>query len=187
MALTSDDCTRLLAAMASTQDKSLYVELYRHFAPKVKGYIIRLGITESTAEELAQETMLNMWRKAHLFDPKKSAASTWIYTLARNQSIDWMRRRKYPEYSIDVMENIPLDAQGLVSSNDTSEQSASSEQVIRVIEQLPEKQSQVIYMSFFEGKSHAEIAEQLMIPLGSVKSRIRLAVEKLKLVLRGDL
>jgi RNA polymerase sigma-70 factor (ECF subfamily) len=187
MALKSDDWTQLLAAMASTQDKSLYVALYRHFAPKVKGYIIRLGITESTAEELAQETMLSMWRKAHLFDPRKSAASTWVYTLARNQSIDWMRRRKYPEYSIDATEDMPAETQGAVSYATTPEQSASCEQIIRVIEQLPEKQSQVIYMSFFEGKSHAEIADQLMVPLGSVKSRIRLAVEKLKSVLRGHM
>lgn len=177
-----EDWTRTLVKMASTQDKSLYVLLYRHFAPKVKAYITRLGVSEATADELTQEAMLNMWRKAHLFDPAKSAASTWLFTLARNQSIDWMRRQKYPEYSLDRMEKNLEDA----SDPDTAEKHVSSHRMTQMINQLPENQAQVIYMSFFEGRSHAEIADRLMIPLGSVKSRIRLAVEKLKLTLRGE-
>ena len=182
MAPTSKDWSRMLATMASTQDKSLYIELYRHFAPKVKAYITRLGIHEATAEELTQEAMLNMWRKGHLFDPKKSAASTWLFTLARNQSIDWMRRRKYPEYSLD---NMAINLEEATES-DLAEVSVSCEQIAEVIHALPESQAQVIYMSFYEGRSHAEIADKLMIPLGSVKSRIRLAVEKLKMALGGE-
>ena len=172
----------MLADMAVTKDKSLYIQLYQHFAPKVKAYIIRLGVMEATAEELAQEAMLNMWRKSHLFRPDKSAASTWLFTLARNQSIDWMRKQKYPEYSLESIQEPSED----ISSVDMGEQSVQSDRIAQAISQLPESQAQVIYMSFFEGRSHSEIADKLMIPLGSVKSRIRLAAEKLKLTLRGE-
>ena len=172
----------MLAEMAVTKDKSLYVQLYQHFAPKVKAYIIRLGVVEATAEELTQEAMLNMWRKSHLFQPGKSAASTWLFTLARNQSIDWMRKQKYPEYSWDDIQESSDDVSGV----NTGEQAVQSERVALAISQLPENQAQVVYMSFYEGCSHSEIAERLNVPLGSVKSRIRLAAEKLKLTLRGE-
>ncbi|MDX2465649.1 MAG: sigma-70 family RNA polymerase sigma factor [Porticoccus sp.] len=172
----------LLVEMAVTQDKSLYIKLYRHFAPKIKAYIIRLGVADAAAEELVQEAMLNMWRKAHLFNPEKSAASTWLFTLARNQSIDWMRKQKYPEYSLD---SLPEYSE-CVPESDLGEKAVLCERMAQAISQLPESQSQVIYMSFFEGRSHSEIADRLTIPLGSVKSRIRLAVEKLKLTLRGE-
>jgi len=172
----------MLSEMAITKDKSLYIQLYQHFAPKVKAYIIRLGVMEATAEELMQEVMLNMWRKSHLFQSNKSAASTWLFTLARNQSIDWMRKQKYPEYSLDDMQERSEE----ISDADTGEQTVQSERIAQAIGQLPESQAQVVYMSFFEGRSHSEIADRLMIPLGSVKSRIRLAAEKLKLTLRGE-
>jgi RNA polymerase sigma-70 factor, ECF subfamily len=172
----------LLAEMAISQDKTLYIQLYRNFAPKVKAYILRLGVVEATAEELTQEAMLSMWRKAHLYKPEKAAASTWIFTLARNQSIDWMRRQKYPEYSLDHWHESAEVSLAL----DTVEQTVMCDRIGAVINELPESQSQVIYMSFFEGRSHSEIAEKLKIPLGSVKSRIRLAAEKLKLKLRGE-
>lgn len=175
--------TEMLSEMAVTKDKSLYIELYQHFAPKVKAYITRLGLTEATAEELTQEAMLNMWRKSHLFRPDKSAASTWLFTLARNQSIDWMRKQKYPEYSLDNIQEHSED----VSQVDEGEQTVESERIVQAISNLPESQAQVIYMSFFEGRSHSEIADSLKIPLGSVKSRIRLAVKKLKLTLRDEL
>jgi len=172
----------MLAEMAVTKDKSLYIKLYQHFAPKVKAYIIRLGVMEATAEELMQEAMLNMWRKSHLFQPEKSAASTWLFTLARNQSIDWMRKQKYPEYSLENMQ----DRSEEVSDADLGEKTVQSERIAQAISQLPESQAQVVYMSFFEGRSHSEIADRLMIPLGSVKSRIRLAADKLKVALRGE-
>lgn len=173
--------SRILADMAISQDKSLYIQLYQHFAPKVRAYIIRLGVMEATADELAQEAMLNMWRKAHLFNPAKSAASTWLFTLARNQTIDWMRRQKYPEYSLDIMEDMPEHT----ADAERGEKLVFSDRIAQAIKQLPESQAEVIYMSFYEGRSHTEIAGLLKVPLGSVKSRIRLAIEKLKLSLRA--
>lgn len=175
---SSSDLSDLLQQFSDKKDKQLYIQLFRHFAPKVKAYIIRLGLVESTAEELMQETMLAVWRKAHLYNRSKAAASTWIFTLARNQSIDWMRKQKYPEYSLDewVEEVDDSDHQG--------EQLVTSDRMEKAIAKLPENQAQVLYMSFFEGRSHSDISDRLGVPLGSVKSRIRLASEKLKMMWR---
>lgn len=170
-----NDWSALLAALGEKQDKQLFVSLFGHFAPRVKAYILRLGLVESVAEELMQETMLLMWRKAHMYKPERAAASTWIFTLARNQSIDWMRKQKYPEYSFDeTFDQIDESSEG------AGEQLVVSGHLGAIIETLPENQAQVIYMSFYEGRAHGEIAERLGIPLGSVKSRIRLACEKIK-------
>lgn len=175
----SREWTRLLAQFAETRDKADYVRLFRHFAPKVKGYIVRLGLTDATADELMQETMLSVWNKAHLYNPSKAAASTWIFTLARNQSIDWMRRQKYPEYELE-------DWHVGEDEGDAGEQSVLSDRMAEAIKTLPENQAQVIHMSFFEGRSHQEIADRIGIPLGSVKSRLRLAADKLKTIWRAE-
>lgn len=172
--------SEMLATLAETKDKALYIQLFRHFAPKVKAYIIRLGLVGTTAEELMQETMLSVWRKAYLYNADKAAASTWIFTLARNQSIDWMRKQKYPEYALEAWHEEPDD------EHDVCEQVVTSDRMAKVIAKLPEDQAQVIYMSFYEGRSHSEISERLGVPLGSVKSRIRLASEKIKMMWRDD-
>lgn len=124
--------------------------------------------------------MLSVWRKAHLFNASKAKASTWIFTLARNQSIDWMRKQKYPEYSLEEWH------EEVDERSNSGEQLVQSERIAADINSLSETQSQVIYMSFFEGRSHSEISERLGVPLGSVKSRIRLASEKLKTKWRDD-
>ncbi|WP_461518845.1 sigma-70 family RNA polymerase sigma factor [Porticoccus sp.] len=177
-----NDWSAMLAELGQSRGRQLFIQLFRHFAPRIKGYIIRLGLTEATAEELTQETMLSLWRKAHLYNRDKAAASTWIYTLARNQSIDWMRKQKYPEYDLESWHR----DEGEPLQESEAEQSIVSDRVALAIHQLPDNQAQVIYMSFYEGRTHSEIAERLSIPLGSVKSRIRLAAEKLKLALGGD-
>lgn len=176
---TCKEWSQMLSSLAESRDKKTYAQLFHHFAPKVKAYIIRLGVNGAAAEELTQEVMLSVWRKAHMYHIEKAAASTWIFTLARNQSIDWMRKQKYPEYSLDEWSETAMEeGQG--------EQSVMSDRMIKAIETLPEKQAQVIYMSYFEGRSHGDIASRLDIPLGSVKSRIRLAAEKLKLIWGGE-
>lgn len=173
----SQDWSDLLAQLAETKNKTLYIQLFKHFAPKVKAYIIRLGLVETTAEELMQETMLAVWRKAHMYNRSKAAASTWIFTLARNLSIDWMRKQKYPEYGLEEWHEEP-------DEQNPGEEMVTSDRLNKAIAQLPEKQAQVIYMSFFEGRSHSDISDRLGVPLGSVKSRIRLASEKLKTIWR---
>ncbi|WP_415893961.1 sigma-70 family RNA polymerase sigma factor [Neptuniibacter sp. PT8_73] len=177
---TTQDWSSLLMSLGETKDKALFVQLFKHFAPKIKAYIIRLGLVESTAEELMQETMASVWRKAHMYQKSKAAASTWIFTLARNQSIDWMRKQKYPEYSLDEWHEEADESQ------DTCTDVVLSARMQASIDKLPELQAQAIYMSFYEGRSHSEIADRLGIPLGSVKSRIRLASEKLRVMWRDD-
>nr|WP_320135437.1 sigma-70 family RNA polymerase sigma factor [uncultured Amphritea sp.] len=177
--MASADWSNLLGHLAAKPDKRLYARLFSHFAPKVKAYIVRLGVALATAEELTQEVMLSVWRKAHMYHPEKAAASTWIFTLARNQSIDWMRKQKYPQYSLDEWSET-------ASEPGQGEQKVLSDRIAAAIKLLPEKQAQVIYMSYFEGRSHGDIAGRLDIPLGSVKSRIRLASEKLKQIWGGD-
>ena len=177
---TTQDWSSLLMSLGETKDKALFVQLFKHFAPKIKAYIIRLGLVESTAEELMQETMASVWRKSHMYQKSKAAASTWIFTLARNQSIDWMRKQKYPEYSLDEWHEEADESQ------DTCADVVLSARMQASIDKLPELQAQAIYMSFYEGRSHSEIADRLGIPLGSVKSRIRLASEKLRVMWRDD-
>ncbi|MEH6445522.1 MAG: sigma-70 family RNA polymerase sigma factor [Oceanospirillaceae bacterium] len=174
------DWSDLLSILALKREKELYIQIYQHFAPKIKAYIIRLGMVNTTAEELMQETMLSVWHKAHLYDASKAVASTWIFRLARNKSIDWMRKQKYPDYSLQDWLEEPAE------NNNCGEQLITSDRMAKIIKQLPEKQGQVIYMSFYEGRSHVEIAARLGIPLGSVKSRIRLASQKIKMIWKDE-
>ncbi len=168
-----DDWSACLTRLAETRDKTEFARLFGHFAPRVKAYLLRLGLVDATAEEVMQEAMLLVWRKAHLFNRSKASASTWIFTLARNQSIDRMRRDKVQLYELPEEEPDP-------DHRDMGEHSVISERMQEAIATLPEAQAQVLHLSYYEGKSHSEIADQLGIPLGSVKSRLRLAFSKLK-------
>lgn len=178
-AQTSADISDLLQSFSESRCKTLYIQLFKHFSPKVKAYLLRLGLVESVAEELMQETLLAVWRKAHMYDRSKAAASTWIFTLARNQSIDWMRKQKYPECSLDEW------SEELQETDHGGEQMVDADRIHKAMQTLPENQAQVLYMSFFEGRSHSDISARLGIPLGSVKSRIRLASEKLQTMWRS--
>jgi RNA polymerase sigma-70 factor (ECF subfamily) len=175
-----------LAAIASRQDRTAFAELFNHFAPRVKAFMRRNGATDQQAEEIAQETMLALWRKAHLFDPAAAGAATWIFTIARNLRIDAIRRETRggairvdeveAEYEVD-------DSPGA----DVQLAAAQSEARVReALTSLSSEQLQVIEMSFFEEKAHSEIAEALGIPLGTVKSRIRLAMKRLRAVLETE-
>ncbi|GGO79740.1 RNA polymerase sigma factor [Marinobacterium nitratireducens] len=168
-----EEWTACLARMAETRDRALFARLFEHFAPRVKAYLIRLGMAPAQADELAQEAMLSVWRKAHLFNPGKANASTWIFTLARNLCIDRLRREKMPCYELDA--DMPDG-----DDRDAGEGAVISDRLAACIRRLPEAQAQVLYMSYYDGRSHSEIAEVLGIPLGSVKSRLRLAFDKLK-------
>ncbi|KEA64011.1 RNA polymerase sigma-70 factor [Marinobacterium lacunae] len=172
------DCeswSRCLTRMAQTRDKQLFAQLFSHFGPRLKGYVLRLGVPAAVAEELAQEAMLNVWRKAHLFNADKANASTWIFTLARNLCIDRLRRERVFEYELPAEEADP-------DERHYGEHAVLEHRMQQAISELPEAQAQVLFLSYYEGKSHSEIAEQLGIPMGSVKSRLRLAFNKLRLL-----
>ncbi|WP_417581322.1 sigma-70 family RNA polymerase sigma factor [Nitrincola sp.] len=168
-----DEWSARLTSLAETQDKATFAAIFGYFAPRVKAYIVRLGMPLATAEEVTQEAMLSVWRKSHMFNSAKASASTWIFTLSRNLCIDRMRREKAVEYELPEEEPDP-------DQRDMSEHAIIEERMQNAIAQLPENQAQVLHLSYYEGKSHSEIADQLGIPLGSVKSRLRLAFSKLK-------
>ncbi|WP_428482849.1 sigma-70 family RNA polymerase sigma factor [Pyruvatibacter mobilis] len=168
------DC---IEAVAARQDKAAFAVLFDYFAPRLKGYLMKLGSSDAQAEEVAQEVMITVWRKAGQFDRRQSSVSTWLYTIARNRRIDVLRREKFPDYDPDDPLLLPSEAE------QPDEAVAASEREARVrdaLTTLPEEQAELIRLAFFQGWSHSEIAENLDLPLGTVKSRLRLAFRKLK-------
>ena len=171
----------LLGRVAAHRDKAAFATLFAHFAPRVKAYLLRLGASSAVAEELAQEALLSVWRKAHLFDPGKASAATWLFTIARNLRIDAVRREKHPE--LDPEDFLPepqaeADAALTLAENEVRLRTA--------LKQLPVEQIEVVQLSFFAEKPHSQIAQELGIPLGTVKSRLRLAMGRLRQAMGGD-
>ncbi len=172
----------LLVAIAATRDKQKFATLFAYYAPRVKSYLMRQGTDNATAEELTQEALLIVWRRADSFDPAKASAGTWIYTIVRNLRIDALRKMRRPEFDVDDPTFVP-DPQRRPDDNLQYDQ---LEQRVRdALSKLPEEQAEVVRLSFFEDKPHGEIAAQLRLPLGTVKSRLRLAVRRLTPLL-GD-
>ena len=177
------DMTALLATVGAKRDRAAFEIIFLHFAPRVKSYLLRLGANAGLADDLAQEAMLAVWRKAELFDPSKASASTWIFTIARNLRIDAIRRERRPEFDPNDPAFIPdeepqADVRMVRDSEDTRLRAA--------LTKLSAEQAQVVQMSFFGDKPHSQIAKELGVPLGTVKSRLRLAMARIKLVLGGE-
>lgn len=163
-------------------DREAFGRLFEHFAPRVKGLMQKAGASSDQAEEIAQETLLAVWRKAAQFDPVSSGAAAWIYTIARNLRIDAARRASRTgavdhdaelDYLIDPAE--PADE--AMARNDEAGRIAVA------LSGLSEEQSKAIHLSFIDERPHSEIADVLGIPLGTVKSRIRLAMNRLRALL----
>lgn len=174
---------RLLSEIASHQDRGAFAALFEHFAPRVKTFMQRSGASETGAEELAQETMLMVWRKATLFDSASGSAAAWIFTIARNLRIDAYRRERRDGMAeaSDVALEFQIDDS---PQPDSRLSAAQSEQRVRsALATLSDEQIRVVQLSFFDEKAHAEIAEILGIPLGTVKSRLRLAMRRLRKLL----
>jgi RNA polymerase sigma-70 factor (ECF subfamily) len=170
------DFDALIGRIAAVSDRAAFAELFQHFAPRVKSYGMRLGAPGPAAEELAQETLLKVWRNAAQFDPARASASTWIFTIARNLRIDAQRRDRPPPEPAEDVDPSPL-ADAVISG---AEQEA---RVRRALGGLTPEQLQVIQLSYFSETPHAAIAESLGLPLGTVKSRLRLAMGRLRALL----
>jgi RNA polymerase sigma factor (sigma-70 family) len=173
-----------MAAVAQAGDRQAFAALFKHFAPRIKSFLMRAGTAPELAEELAQETMVQLWRRASTFDPARASLSTWLYTVARNLRIDHFRRTGGDpcegEEPWDADQQ-PADAH--LPPEDLLHATQREQGVRRAMAQLPPEQSLVLQLSFFEERPHAIIARDLGIPLGTVKSRIRLAVAQLRLKL----
>lgn len=174
----------LLDAIAQNKDRQAFKQVFQHFAPRLKGYLIRLGSPDGQAEELVQDVMLTVWRKAHMFDRKKAAASTWLFTIARNRRIDILRREKYPELDPNDPALVPDDP---AQPDEEVMLSGRREEVLAAIKDLPEEQAELIRLAFYKGWSHSEIAAETGLPLGTVKSRLRLSFARLRGELDGKI
>lgn len=164
-------------AIASHGDQQAFARLFGHFGPRVKAYLMRLGVEPAVAEEIMQEVMLTIWRRAGSYNPAMAAVSTWIFTIARNRRIDARRRDARPELDPEdpaLTPDPPPPADAVVAA------AQSQAQLAAAIDALPTDQAQLVRMSFFEDKSHSDIAAALDLPLGTVKSRLRIALVRLR-------
>jgi RNA polymerase sigma-70 factor (ECF subfamily) len=172
------DFSSLIVSVAKHKDRDAFAELFKHFAPRIKSFLIRWGMAAEVAEELAQEALLTVWRRADVYDPRKAAASTWIFTIARNLRIDRIRKenRAAPEEDPSNGNHPPAPDDLLSAAQDEA-------RVTAALKSLPAEQIQVVNLAFFAGKAHSEIATDLSLPLGTVKSRLRLAMARLRAAL----
>lgn len=170
---------RLIEAVALRRDREAFAQLFSYFAPRLKAWLIKSGATPGAAEDFAQDAMLTVWRKADLFDARKARAATWIFTIARNRRLDMLRRdsRPLPVPEIELAEQVVERPDDLLVLSD------DAERVRDALSQLKPDQVEVLRLAFFMDSPHSEIARQLDLPLGTVKSRIRNAMIKLRLIL----
>ena len=169
------DWSDCIVAIAKTRDRQRFAGLFLHFGPRLKSFFLRLGVTPGVAEDLMQETMLLVWRKAERFDPTRAGASTWIFTVARNLRIDLKRRERDPNLLAELYDG--------AAEPTPSDHMLTAERDVRVrqaLAALSPEQLEVIRLSFYEDRPHGEIASILDIPLGTVKSRVRLAMARLR-------
>ncbi|HRD75821.1 MAG TPA: sigma-70 family RNA polymerase sigma factor [Hyphomicrobiaceae bacterium] len=169
--------TNLLQSLAERRDVSAFQTLYQTYGPRVKTYMMRHGADAASAEDLAQETLLQVWRKASLYAPDKGSVSTWIFAIARNLRIDRLRREL-------PLQALPED-HGETASDDVppDEQASTHERQRRVraaLAALPTELREVLTLAFVDGLSHGAIAERTGVPLGTIKSRIRLGYQKIR-------
>lgn len=169
------DWSALMIAVRDAGDRAAFGQLFRHYAPRVKSYLMKSGASAALAEECAQDVMTTLWQKARMFDAERASVSTWIFTIARNRMIDMIRRDRRPE-----PEAAPWDRD---SEPDQAEVYAAAEEsrtLTAALEDLPEKQRKLIQRAFYGDLSHSEIAAETGLPLGTIKSRIRLALDRLR-------
>lgn len=178
----SEDWAALVCRIAERADRDAFGLVFSHFAPRVKSYLIRTGSSDDAAEDLAQEALVTVWRKAALFDPARAAVSTWVFTIARNLRVDALRRHRFDvagdqSFDFDLLE---ADQTGVAEHTDATRQ---ARRIRDALDRLPPEQARVLRLSFYDDEPHAHIAAELGLPLGTVKSRIRLAVAHLRKLL----
>ena len=179
--MTSSQLSAMLVTLGQDRDRGAFRHLFDHFSPRLKSFFLKAGTNPQMAEELVQETFAQIWRKAHLYDSSKAAASTWIFTIARNQRIDRLRSEK-----TFVYKDQDFFASQLVSEEEQTRDVHRSELVERVskaLSLLPANQAEIVNLAFYEDATHADIARKLSLPLGTVKSRMRLAFGRLRKIL----
>lgn len=178
------DWARLVEAVAVGGDRDAFNQLFAHFAPRVKSLMMKNGATSELAEEIAQETLLLVWRKASQFDPSTSGVAAWIFTIARNLRIDVIRKSR-SSVSLEQANYLAWEDE-TVSPELLVQSRQDSARVQHALSTLPNEQVTAIKQAYYEEKSHGEIAAEADVPLGTVKSRLRLAIQRLRMVLDND-
>jgi RNA polymerase sigma-70 factor (ECF subfamily) len=170
---------RLIEAVALRRDREAFARLFEHFAPRLKAWLMKSGASAAAAEDFAQDAMLTVWRKADLFDARKARAATWIFTIARNRRLDMLRRdaRALPLPEIDLADDEVMRPDDILVMAD------DARRVRAALSRLKPDQVEVLRLAFFMDSPHSEIARRLDLPLGTVKSRIRNAMIKLRTLL----
>lgn len=164
-----------LLRIRDQRDEAAFIKVFQHFGPRVKAFLMKTGMDAALSEECAQEVLVTVWNKAHLYDASRASPSTWIFTIARNKKIDVLRKQKRPE-----PEDLTWGPEAEPDQEDVLGLQQESEQLGRALRDLPAKQRDLIEKAYFGELSHSEIAEQTGLPLGTIKSRIRLALERLR-------
>ncbi|GAB4135867.1 MAG: sigma-70 family RNA polymerase sigma factor [Rhodothalassiaceae bacterium] len=172
----------LVEAIATTRSRSAFAELFRHFAPRLKAYVVRAGADPLLAEEVVQEAMIALWRKADSFDPAKASVSAWLFAIVRNKRIDRLRREARPDLRPEDFLHLETESKGAGESFDAAR---TAVRLRRLIADLPPEQAEVLHLAYYEDRSHRDIAERLSLPLGTVKSRIRLALARVRDAIGG--
>ena len=168
-----------LRRIQANQDQQAFAELFSYFAPRVKAFLIKSGANPGLAEECTQEVMATLWHKAHLFDPSRAGVSTWIFTIARNKKIDALRKQRRPE-----PEDLTWGPEAELEAADVLALQQEIKNLSKAIAGLPEQQRDLIKRAYYGDLSHSEIATETGLPLGTIKSRIRLALVKLRQTLK---
>lgn len=166
------DC---MVRIRSTQDQEAFIALFRQFAPRVKGFLIKSGADEALADECTQEVMATVWQKANQYDETRASVATWIFTIARNRRIDILRKQRRPE-----PEDLGWGPEPEPDQSAVVELQQESARLTRALTALPEKQRLLVERAYFGNLSHSEIAAETGLPLGTIKSRIRLALDRLR-------
>tara|TARA_R110002049_G_scaffold230290_1_gene402436 strand:- start:17 stop:721 length:705 start_codon:yes stop_codon:yes gene_type:complete len=169
------DWSAMVIRIRDHQDQAAFAALFRHFAPRVKGFLMKSGASAALAEECAQDVMATLWQKSHLFDPTRASVATWIFTIARNRRIDALRKSRRPE-----PEDLPWGPQEEPDQLDALELAQETEKLGAALALLPDRQRVLIEKAYFGDLSHSEIAAETGLPLGTIKSRIRLALDRLR-------
>ncbi|MGS2720924.1 sigma-70 family RNA polymerase sigma factor [Paraglaciecola aestuariivivens] len=183
----ADEMSEYLSTVATERCKHSFSKVFSYFAPRLRSYALKQMGNEALAMELVQDTMTNVWQKSHLFNAAKGSPSTWIFTIARNIRFDMLRKQRNRKEDLCSDDLWPVLCEQTADQNEVSlDHQVTMDEIELLVESLPDKQKLVIQAIYIDGKSQQEVADELGIPLGTVKSRTRLALQRLKETLQDD-
>jgi len=175
----------MLARVGKTQDREAFHALFEHYAPLIKSFALSNTYSNNPAQfadELVQEVMIKIWNKASSYDTSVAGANTWIFTIARNCRIDMIRKHSRQNYPLESDELLEIEDEDGIAPFQAVQQRSLEKEIRDCFDKLPHEQSQILAKVYLEGKTHNEVAAELDLPLGTVKSRVRLALNKLKVM-----